>query len=284
MPLVKAKIRVGHSPDPDDAFMFYALAHDKIRTDGITFSHVIEDIESLNKRAFKAELEVTAVSAFTYFQIADKYMLMPCGASIGDNYGPVLVAMRSVYPKELEGKKIAVPGLNTTAYLALRLFLPNFKEVVLPFDKILDAVKSGEVDAGLIIHEGQLTYEKLGFKKVADLGEWFYQMTKLPLPLGVDVIRKNLGRDVIRKVTKLLKTSIEYSLNNRREALEYAMRFGRGIETATADEFVGMYVNDYTVDMGKKGKDGLLALQRAAQDHGFLPGKPEKIEFVDMAS
>ncbi len=281
MPLVKAKIRVGHSPDPDDAFMFYAIAHDKIPTAGIKFSHVIEDIESLNRRAMKAELEVTAVSAFTFFQITDKYALMPCGASIGDNYGPVLVSTKSIYPKELAGKKIAVPGLNTTAYLALRLFLPDFKAVVTPFDKILEAVQKGEVDAGLIIHEGQLTYEKLGFKKVADLGEWFYEMTRLPLPLGVDVIRKNLGKDVMRKVTKLLKDSIEYGLKHRPEALEYAMKFGRGIETETADEFVGMYVNDTTVNMGKKGRDGLVTLQKAAFDSGLVK-KIAKIEFVDM--
>ena len=281
MPLIKAKIRVGHSPDPDDAFMFYAIAHDKIETAGIKFSHVIEDIETLNKRAFKAELEVTAVSAFTFFQVADKYALMPCGASIGENYGPILVSNKSIYSKQLEGKKIAVPGLHTTAYLTLRMFLPNFQEVVMPFDKILDAVKDGSVDAGLIIHEGQLTYEKLGFKKVADLGEWFYEMTKLPLPLGVDVIRKSLGRDVMRKTTKLLKNSIEYGLKHRPEALEYAMKVGRGIETATADEFVGMYVNDYTVDMGKKGKDGLMLLQQAAFERGLLP-KLEKIEFVQM--
>ena len=281
MPLVKAKIRVGHSPDPDDAFMFYAIAHDKIKTDGITFSHVIEDIESLNKRAFKGELEVTAVSAFAFFQIADKYALMPCGASIGENYGPILIAKNSIYSKDLKGKKIAVPGLNTTAYLALRLFLPDFQEVVVPFDQILEAVEKGEVDAGLIIHEGQLTYEKLGFKKVADLGEWFYEMTKLPLPLGVDVIRKNLGRDVMRKVTKLLKNSIEYGLKNRSEALKYALKFGRGIEERTADEFVGMYVNDYTVDMGRKGKDGLIFLQKAAVQAGLVK-KPLKIEFVDM--
>ncbi len=281
MPLVKAKIRVGHSPDPDDAFMFYAIAHDKIKTDGISFSHVIEDIESLNKRAFRSELEVTAVSAYTFFQIADKYALMPCGASIGDNYGPILVSTKSVYAKDLEGKKIAVPGINTTAYLALRLFLPNFKEFVVPFDQILDVVKKGEADAGLIIHEGQLTYEKLGFHKVADLGEWFYEMTKLPLPLGVDVIRKNLGRDVMRKVTKLLKNSIEYGLKNRTDALTYAMKFGRGIPTDTADRFVGMYVNDYTVDMGRKGKEGLLTLQRAAIDYGILKKSP-KIDFVEM--
>jgi 1,4-dihydroxy-6-naphthoate synthase len=281
MALVKAKIRVGHSPDPDDAFMFYAIAHDKIKTDGITFSHVIEDIESLNKRAFKGELEVTAVSAFAFFSCCDKYALMPCGASIGDNYGPVLVAKRSMYAKELTGKKIAVPGLNTTAYLTLRLFLPDFKEVVVPFDRILEAVEKGEVDAGLIIHEGQLTYEKLGFKKVADLGEWFHEMTKLPLPLGVDVIRKNLGSDVIRKTTKLLKDSIVYGLKNRDEALKYAMKFGRGIETDTADQFVGMYVNDHTVDMSRKVKDGLLTLQKAALQAGLVKNT-HKIEWVEM--
>lgn len=281
MALVKAKIRVGHSPDPDDAFMFYAIAHEKIKTDGITFSHVIEDIESLNKRAFKADLEVTALSAFTFFQVADKYALMPCGASIGDNYGPMLIATESIYPKELQGKKIAVPGLHTTAYLALRLFLPDFKEVVMPFDQILDAVSKGEVDAGLVIHEGQLTYKSLGFHKVADLGEWFYEMTKLPLPLGVDVVRKNLGRDVMRKTTRILRQSIEYGLKHRQEALPYAMKFGRGVEVETADQFVGMYVNDYTVDMGRKGKEGLLTLQRAAIESGFLK-KPAKIEFVSM--
>ena len=281
MPLVKAKIRVGHSPDPDDAFMFYAIAQSKIKTNGITFSHVVEDIETLNRRAMRAELEVTAVSAFAYFQIADRYAIMPCGASIGDNYGPVLVSRKSVYPKELEGKKVAVPGIHTTAYLAAKLFLPVFEEVVMPFDKILAAVGSGEVDAGLIIHEGQLTYESMGFKKVADLGEWFYEKTRLPLPLGVDVIRKNLGRDVMRKVTKLLKNSIEYGLKNRKEALQYAMRYGRGIEEEKADEFVGMYVNHYTVDMGKKGREGLLALQRAALDAGLIKDL-HKIEFVSM--
>ena len=280
MPLVKAKIRVGHSPDPDDAFMFWAIAHDKIKTDGITFSHVIEDIESLNRRSFKSDLEVTAVSAFTFFRIADKYALMPCGASIGDNYGPILVAKKSIYAKDLAGKKIAVPGLNTTAYLLLKLFLPDFKEVVVPFDKVLDKVKAGEVDAGLIIHEGQLTYKALGFHKIADMGEWFHEQTGLPIPLGVDVIRKNLGRDVMRKVTKLLKDSIVFGLKNRADALVYAMKFGRGIETATADEFVGMYVNDYTVDMGRKGKDGLLALQSMAVKAGLV--EPASIELVDM--
>ena len=283
MPLVKAKIRVGHSPDPDDAFMFYAIAHKKIKTDGITFSHVIEDIESLNRRAFKAELEVTAVSVYAFFEVADKYALMPCGASIGDNYGPILVSKKPLYAKELKGKKIAVPGLHTTAYLTLRLFLPDFEEVVIPFDKILQAVENGDVDAGLIIHEGQLTYKKLGFQKVVDLGEWFHEMTKLPLPLGVDVIRKSLGKDIMRKTTRLLKESIVYGLNHRDEALGYAMKFGRGIESETADEFVGMYVNDHTVEMGRKVKEGLYVLQKAAIDAGLVKKKLAKIEFVNMA-
>lgn len=281
MALVKAKIRVGHSPDADDAFMFYAIAHEKINTAGITFSHVIEDIESLNERAFKADLEVTALSAFAFFQVADKYALMPCGASIGDNYGPMVVSTKSIYPKELEGKRIAVPGLRTTAYLLLRIFLPRFQEVILPFDKILEAVSKGEVDAGLVIHEGQLTYKNQGFHKVVDLGEWFYEMTKLPLPLGVDAVRKNLGRDVMRKTTRILRESIEYGLKHREEALEYALKFGRGVPRVIADEFVGMYVNDTTVDMGRKGKEGLLALQRAALDSGLLK-EPAKIEFVNM--
>src|SRR3989338_3801601 len=281
MALVKAKIRAGHSPDADDAFMFYAIAHEKIRTDGITFSHVIEDIESLNQRAFKADLEVTALSAFTFFQVADKYALMPCGASIGDNYGPMVVATTSIYPKELEGKKIAVPGLHTTAYLALKLFLPDFKAVVMPFDKIMEAVSSGEVDAGLVIHEGQLIYKSLGFHKVVDLGEWFYEVTKLHLPLGIDAVRKNLGRDVMRKTTRILRESIEYALKHRDEALMYAIKFGRGVEVDTADQFVAMYVNDHTVDMGRKGKEGLLALQRAAIENGLLKD-PAKIEFVSM--
>ncbi|OGW91493.1 MAG: ABC transporter substrate-binding protein [Omnitrophica bacterium RIFCSPHIGHO2_02_FULL_63_14] len=281
MPLVKAKIRVGHSPDPDDAFMFYAIAHGKIPTDGIQFVHVIEDIEGLNRRAFKADLEVTAVSAFTLFEVADKYALMPCGASIGDNYGPVLVAAKSLYPKELAGRSIAVPGLHTTAYLALRLFLPEFKEIVVPFDRIIDAVQKGEADAGLIIHEGQLTYGSLGLKKIADLGEWFYEMTERPLPLGVDVIRKDLGRDVMRKATRLLKDSIEYGLRHRAEALEYAMKFGRGVPRDTADRFVGMYVNDYTLDMGRKATEGLLKLQRAGQAAGLVKSRA-KIEFVEM--
>lgn len=281
MALVKAKIRVGHSPDPDDAFMFYGIAHDKVSADGMTFTHVIEDIESLNRRAFKGELEVTAVSAYAYFRCADKYALMPCGASIGDQYGPVLVSTKPLYSKDLKGKKIAVPGLNTTAYLTLRLFLPDFQEVVVPFDKILDAVKEGSVDAGLVIHEGQLTYPGLGFHKVADLGEWFYEQHRLPLPLGVDVIRKNLGRDVMRKVTRILKDSIVYALKHREEALVYAMKFGRGIETPTADKFVGMYVNDYTVDMGRKGKDGLIKLYNMADEAGYIP-KAQKMEFVDV--
>lgn len=278
---VEKTIRLGHSPDPDDAFMWWPLAAGKVDSGKWRIEHLLEDIESLNRRAFRSELEVTAVSAFTFFQIADKYALMPCGASIGDNYGPILVSKEPRYAKDLEGKRIAVPGLHTTAYLALRLFLPRFEEVVIPFDKVLDAVNEGKADAALVIHEGQLTYKDRGFHKVADLGEWFYQQTKLPMPLGVDVIRKNLGRDVMRKVTRLLKDSIVYGLKHREEAIDYAMKFGRGIPRGTADTFVGMYVNDYTVDMGRKGKEGLMVLQKAAVKAGLLRD-PAKIDFVEM--
>ena len=282
MAMVKGKIRVGHSPDADDAFMFYGIACGGVDTSGLTISHVVEEIQALNERSFRGELEVTAISAYTYFEVADKYTLMSCGASIGDNYGPILVTKKPAYSKDLKGKKIAVPGLHTTAYLTLKLFLEDFKEVVVPFDKILEAVEKGEVDAGLIIHEGQLTYKSLGFHKVADLGEWFYEMTKLPLPLGVDVIRKSLGRDIMRKTTRLLKDSIVYGLKHREEALKYAMKFGRGIETPTADEFVGMYVNDFTVDMGRRGKEGLFFLHKAAVEAGLVKKTTGKIEFVDM--
>jgi len=281
MPLVKAKIRAGHSPDPDDAFMFYGIASGKVDPRGITISHVIEDIESLNRRAFKADLEMTAVSAFTFFQVSDRYAIMPCGASVGEGYGPTLISKNPLYPKELAGKKIAVPGLNTTAYLALRLFLPEFTPVPIAFDKIPEAVASGAVEGGLVIHEAQLTYRDSGFHKVADLGEWFYEMTKLPMPLGVDVIRKNLGRDVMRKVTRLFKDSIEYGLEHRQEALAYAMKFGRGISADHADRFVGMYVNDETVQLSRKAKDGLETLHRAAVDGGLLK-KDSAIEFVSM--
>lgn len=275
----KPLIRIGHSPDPDDAFMFYALAKNKIDPRGLRIVHVIEDIESLNQRAFRAELEVTALSAFSYFQVSDKYALLTSGASVGDRYGPMVVARDSIYPKELKGKRIAIPGKNTTAQFVLRLVEPDFEGVLTPFDKILEVVNSGEVEAGLVIHEGQLTYKDAGLKKIIDLGEWFFEMTKLPLPLGLDAVRKNLGEPMMRKISSLLKESIEYALDHRKEALEYAMKFGRGISTDTADEFVGMYVNDETVEMSRKAKEALKILLEEGKKNKLLP-QDARLEFV----
>jgi len=277
-------IRVAHSPDSDDAFMFYALAEGKIDTGDRRYVHELSDIESLNQRALAGELEVSAVSIHAYAYLTDRYALLASGSSMGDGYGPRLVGLDDppADPRAaIRGRRIAVPGLRTTAYLALRLYQPDFEAVVVPFDLIGEAVRSGQAELGLLIHEGQLTYAAEGLKKVVDLGEWFYETHCLPLPLGVDVIRKNLGRDVMRKTTRLLRDSIVYGLEHREDALKYAMKFGRGIETPTADRFVGMYVNDFTVDMGRKGKDGLLALHRAATEAGLLE-KVIPIEMVDM--
>ena len=263
------KIRIGHSPDSDDAFMFYALAKGLISTEPFEIVHVIEDIETLNRRALAAELEVTAVSVHAYAYVAKDYALMPCGASIGDRYGPLVVS--KVPMETLEGKRIAIPGKMTTAYLTLSLFQPNFEAEVRPFDKILDAVQQDEVDAGLIIHEGQLTYAREGLHKVIDLGEWWYEETGLPLPLGANVIRRDLGTEKIRHITALLKHSIQYSLEHRARGLEYAMTYARDMETSLADKFVGMYVNDYTLDYGDKGRAGVRELLRRGNDAGIIP-------------
>ena len=246
------KIRIGHSPDSDDAFMFYALAKGLIPTDPYEIVHVIEDIETLNQRALAAELEVTAISVHAYAYVAEDYAFMPCGASIGDQYGPLVVSKKPI--ETLAGKRIAIPGKMTTAYLTLSLFQPDFEAETRPFDKILDAVQQDEVDAGLIIHEGQLTYAREGLHKVIDLGEWWYEETGLPLPLGANVIRRDLGTERIREITALLKQSIQYSLEHREGGLEYAMTYARDMETSLADKFVGMYVNDYTLDYGEKGR------------------------------
>lgn len=263
------KIRIGHSPDSDDAFMFYALAKGLIPTNPFEIIHVIEDIETLNQRALAAELEVTAISVHAYAYVAKDYALMPCGASIGDRYGPLVVSKAPI--ENLEGKRIAIPGKMTTAYLTLSLFQPNFEAETRPFDKILDAVQQDEVDAGLIIHEGQLTYAREGLHKVIDLGEWWYEETGLPLPLGANVIRRDLGAEKIRKITALLKQSIQYSLDHRARGLEYAMTYARDMETALADKFVGMYVNDYTLDYGDKGRAGVQELLHRGNEAGIIP-------------
>ena len=273
------KIRIGHSPDSDDAFMFYALAKGLIPTDPFEIVHVIEDIETLNQRALAAELEVTAISVHAYAYVAKDYALMPCGASIGDRYGPLVVSKAPI--ENLEGKRIAIPGKMTTAYLTLSLFQPNFEAETRPFDKILDAVQQDEVDAGLIIHEGQLTYAREGLQKVIDLGEWWYEKTQLPLPLGANVIRRNLGSEKIRKITALLKQSIQYSLDHRSRGLEYAMTYARDMETALADKFVGMYVNDYTLDYGDKGRAGVQELLRRGNEAGIIPHRVDA-DFVTL--
>lgn len=273
------KIRIGHSPDSDDAFMFYALAKGLIPTEPFEIVHVIEDIETLNQRALAAELEVTAISVHAYAYVAKDYALMPCGASIGDRYGPLVVSKTPI--ENLEGKRIAIPGKMTTAYLTLSLFQPNFEAETRPFDKILDAVQQDEVDAGLIIHEGQLTYAREGLHKVIDLGEWWHEETGLPLPLGANVIRRDLGTEKIPKITALLKQSIQYSLDHRARGLEYAMTYARDMETPLADKFVGMYVNDYTLDYGDKGRAGVRELLRRGNEAGIIPHRVEA-DFVTL--
>ena len=273
------KIRIGHSPDSDDAFMFYALAKGLIPTDPYEIVHVIEDIETLNQRALAAELEVTAISVHAYAYVAKDYVFMPCGASIGDQYGPLVVSKTPI--DTLAGKRVAIPGKMTTAYLTLSLFQPDFEAETRPFDKILDAVQQDEVDAGLIIHEGQLTYAREGLYKVIDLGEWWYEETGLPLPLGANVIRRNLGTEKIREITALLKQSIQYSLEHRERGLAYAMTYARDMETALADKFVGMYVNDYTLDYGEKGRAGVRELLHRGSASGIIPHRVDA-DFVSL--
>ncbi len=272
-------IRIGHSPDSDDAFMFYALAKDIINTEPYEIVHVIEDIETLNKRALAAELEVTAISVHAYAYVANDYVLMPCGASIGDNYGPLMVSKSPI--EDLTGKKIAVPGEMTTAYLTMKLYQPNVETGTYRFDKIIDAVQDGKVDAGLIIHEGQLTYAREGLHKIVDLGEWWYEETGLPLPLGANVIRRNLGSEKIRTITSLLKQSIQYSLDHRELGLEYAMTYARDMETDLADKFVGMYVNDYTLDYGENGRKAVQELLNRGHDAGVIAHKVDA-DFVTL--
>ena len=275
----KTEITLGHSPDPDDAFMFYALAADKIDTQGLTFTHVIQDIETLNRRAMNAELDVTAVSIHAYAYLLDQYALLTSGASMGDDYGPLVISRTPMTINELRHAAIAVPGLMTTAYLTLRLCVGDVKTVVLPFDQIMDAVERGDVDAGLLIHEGQLTYEARGFNKVIDLGEWWMSETNLPLPLGGNAIRKSLGPELIAKVSNLLRESIEYGLENRDVAVRHSMKYGRGMAESLTNKFVGMYVNDYTIDYGEKGREAVKLLLERAHEAGIIP-RPVRVEFA----
>jgi 1,4-dihydroxy-6-naphthoate synthase len=275
----KREITLGHSPDPDDAFMFYALAADKIDTQGLTFTHVIQDIETLNRRAMNAELDVTAVSIHAYAYLLDQYALLTSGASMGDDYGPLVISRKPMTVDELRHATIAVPGLMTTAYLTLRLCVGDVKTVTVEFDRIMDAVERGDVDAGLLIHEGQLTYEARGFNKVIDLGEWWMSETKLPLPLGGNAIRKSLGPELIAKVSNLLRESIEYGLEHREVAVRHSMKYGRGMAESLTDKFVGMYVNDYTIDYGEKGREAVRLLLQRAHEAGIIP-RPVQLEFA----
>jgi 1,4-dihydroxy-6-naphthoate synthase len=270
-------IRVGHSPDPDDAFMFYALAQEKIPTGPYRFEHELVDIETLNRRAFAGELELTALSLHAYAYVADKYLLCTCGASMGDGYGPMVVTRQPTTVTDLRGKTIAVPGTLTTAFLALRLCMASeFPFVVVPFDQILDVTEAGEfqgtpVHAGLIIHEGQLTYRDQQLHLAVDLGQWWKGETSLPLPLGANGIRKDLGAETIREVNHLLKASIQYGLDHRAPALQHAERYGRGLDRGKADKFVGMYVNDWTLDFGPRGRQAVSLLLERAHAAGVVP-------------
>ena len=273
-------IHLAHSPDSDDAFMFYALADGQIETEGINYVHELQDIETLNGRAMRGELDVTAVSIHAYAYLSDRYALLPHGASMGDGYGPMLVSRTPMSRDDVRGKRIAVPGLMTSAYLALRLYQPDFIPVVVPFDQIDQKVIAGEVDAGLLIHEGQLTYKDDGLHLVADMGAWWLEKTGLPLPLGGNVIRKDMPRDIQRKVSRHLRESIAFGLDHRKNALDHAMRFARGLDRSKADTFVGMYVNDWTLDYGEKGRRAI----RLFLDEGVKSGiidHPVTVEFVD---
>ena len=265
-------IRVGHSPDPDDAFMFYGLASGRVETPGYEIVQVLQDIESLNRLALEGSIEVTAVSFHAYAYLGDRYALLPCGASMGDGYGPLVVTRLPAEIDDLRRMTIAIPGRLTSAAMALRLLLGEVRTVVMPFDRILEAVASGAQDAGLLIHEGQLTYGASGVLKAVDLGEWWRRDTGgLPLPLGGNAVRRDLGAGVIGDVARFLRASIEFGLRNRQEALTYALDFGRGLERPLADRFVGMYVNDYTLDYGETGRRAIETFLRRGHEAGILP-------------
>lgn len=293
----KTQIYVGHSPDPDDAFMFHALANDKIETGNYQFHHELQDIETLNRRAFAAELELTAVSLHGYAYLTDTYAICSCGASMGDNYGPMVVTREPMSIEDLKGKKIAVPGTLTTAFLALNLCLGGkpttstkeqhtsgdagtFTYEVHEFDEILNVVERGDADAGLIIHEGQLTYGDQGLQLVVDLGKWWMEKHNLPLPLGANAIRKDLGQEQMEEVTRYLRESIQYGLDHREEALAHALKYGRNLDQGKADEFVGMYVNDWTIDFGERGRTAVAKLLEEGYKAGIIPN-PVELEFID---
>jgi len=273
------EIKLAHSPDSDDAFMFYALATHKLATPGYKYTHILSDIQTLNEAALTETYDVTAVSFAAYPSLRDKYVLLDCGASFGENYGPIVVASKPLKREDLAGKRIGVPGLKTSAYLTLKLLEPNFEPVVMAFDKILDAVKNAVVEAGLLIHEGQLLFPQLGMHRVLDLGVWWHEQTGLPLPLGGNAVRRALGPALGLQIAKTIRDSVEYGLEHREEALNYAMQFARDMETEVADKFVGMYVNRWTLGYGERGRQAVRTLIERGTAAGLLPGPPD-IEFL----
>src|ERR1700754_742511 len=275
----RTTITLAHSPDSDDAFMFYGLATNKLDTGGLHFEHLLKDIQTLNEEAMRGTYDVTAISFHAYAYIADKYALLPHGASIGDNYGPIVVSRQPATPDDISRLKIAIPGKLTSAFLALRIFNSEFEYEVVPFDRIIDAVQSGRCDAGLLIHEGQLFYESKGLHKVLDLGEWWHSRHGLPLPMGGNVIRRSLGEDLVKQVSRLLRQSINYSLTHRDDALQYALQFARDMDPELADRFVGMWVNDLTLDYTERGREAVRLLLQEGHERGVIPNRVN-VEFV----
>jgi 1,4-dihydroxy-6-naphthoate synthase len=293
MPSESTIFTLGHSPDPDDAFMFYAMAENKIDLRGYRFEHRLEDIQTLNERALRGELHISAISIHAFAYVSDRYALLPCGASMGDGYGPMIVRKRPTSNVQLPTPNsdeesrallceltIAVPGLMTSAYLALQLYLGEFKHVVVPFDQIFDAVKTGKADAGLIIHEGQLTYERAGFTKIVDLGEWWKRETGLPLPLGGNVLRKDIPAPVQRDLLAIMRESIDYGLAHRDEAVRHSMPYARDMDAKLAGKFIGMYVNDFTRDYGEAGRKAVREFLQTAHERGYIEKKPN-VEFAE---
>jgi 1,4-dihydroxy-6-naphthoate synthase len=276
---MKKDIHVAHSPDSDDAFMFYALATKKIDTRELNYIHTLSDIETLNKKAMKGEYEVSAVSFHAYAYMADKYALLSCGASMGQNYGPIVISGKPMRAKSLANKVVAIPGTLTSAFLTLRLFEPDVQHKVVPFDKILDEVQKGKYDAGLLIHEGQLTYRELGLHKVIDLGQWWLKQTGLPLPLGGNVIKRDLGQKLMERIGQDIRKSIQYGLDHREEAMSYAIQFSRGLDAQHVDRFIGMYVNELTLDYGSEGKQAVRKLFQEAYKKKIIPERVS-LEFI----
>jgi 1,4-dihydroxy-6-naphthoate synthase len=277
------EITVAHSPDSDDAFMFYGMATNKVRVPGVKFTHTLCDIETLNRMALEGHYDITAVSFHAYPYIQDRYAIMPSGGSVGEGYGPMIVASRNIPADEIGKIKIAVPGTMTTAYLALKLYAPDCVTEVVPFEQIIPRVLDGKYEAGLIIHEGQLTYGKVGLYRVIDLGKWWRDLTGMPLPLGGNAIRRELGPTLLLACCNALRNSIRYALENREEALQYAMQFARDLDVQQADKFIGMYVNERTLDYGKDGREAITKLLEMGYERGLIPHKPN-LEFVGDAA